>query len=327
MLDRLAKQYFHWLVAVLLIACAYLQAQAITALIATHLLPQPDALAAVPDIVAMSPLAEENDETAQPIIERNPFDSFTGPLGREYAVELSTEPVVVDPLLAPKCEGVRVESTAVAMDPKWSSAVIQAPEAERGRLRRVGDEVGELKVAYIGYSRRNASPTVWLVEGEELCQAYVFDDEVKTLKRKKTKRRRREKRARIAKRPARLGPPRLPKQIANKIKRVGSTEFVVDRSAVDSILEQQAMLMKSVKLHPNSRNGKVESLSVARVRPNTLLGKLGIKNGDQIKAINGYSLTSPEKALEAYSRMRTASELNLEIVRRGKPLTILYRIQ
>jgi general secretion pathway protein C len=108
---------------------------------------------------------------------------------------------------------------------------------------------------------------------------------------------------------------------------VGSTEFVVERSAVDSILEQQAMLMKSVKLHPNSRNGKVESLSVARVRPNTLLGKLGIKNGDQIKAINGYSLTSPEKALEAYSRMRTASELNLEIVRRGKPLTIRYRIQ
>jgi general secretion pathway protein C len=215
-----------------------------------------------------------------------------------------------------------------AMDPTWSSAVVQAPDADRGRVRRVGDAVGELEVAYIGYSRPAASPTVWFVQGEALCQAHVFDSEVKTLKKKGRKKPRQVKKtASVKKRPSRKGPPSLPKQIASKIKRVGSTEFIVDRSAVDSILAKQAVLMKSVKIRPNSRNGKVESLSVARVRPDTLLGTLGIQNGDQIKAINGFSLTSPEKALEAYSRMRTASELNLEIVRHGKPLTIRYRIR
>jgi general secretion pathway protein C len=36
---------------------------------------------------------------------------------------------------------------------------------------------------------------------------------------------------------------------------------------------------------------------------------------------------SPEKALEAYARLRTASNLNIKVNRRGAPLSIDYRIK
>jgi general secretion pathway protein C len=173
-----------------------------------------------------------------------------------------------------------------------------------------------------------ASPTVWLVEGERLCQANVFDPEIKTLKKKRSRRAARSKR-KVAKAPTgnRKRTPRLPGDIAKKIRRVSATEFLVDRRAVDQILEQQATLMRAVKLRPNQKNGRVTSLTVNRVSKHTLLAALGVRNGDQLRAINGFSLTNPEKALEAYSRLRTASELNLELVRRGKPVTIQYRIR
>ena len=66
---------------------------------------------------------------------------------------------------------------------------------------------------------------------------------------------------------------------------------------------------------------------LSRVRSGSLLSHIGLKRGDEILAVNGYQLASPEKALEAYARLRTAEHLQLELRRAGKPVTLDYRIQ
>jgi type II secretory pathway component PulC len=38
-------------------------------------------------------------------------------------------------------------------------------------------------------------------------------------------------------------------------------------------------------------------------------------------------LTSPEKALEIYTRLRTATELVVRLVRRGQPLALHFEIR
>ena len=63
------------------------------------------------------------------------------------------------------------------------------------------------------------------------------------------------------------------------------------------------------------------------IRPDTLLGKLGLQNGDRLEAINGFEMASPEKALEAYARLRTADSLAVKVTRRGAPVTIDFKIQ
>ncbi len=327
-MNHRARRYFDGTITTLLLVCAYAQARGVNALIVAHLLPTPAAVAAIPMAsIAAKSAAPPPPPAAAPIIARNPFDSFTGPLNSKELIVPPPDPIITDPLRAPKCDGLRVESTAVANDPTWSTAVVQASNDERGRLRRVGDPVGTMTVAYIGYNRVQQGPTVWFADGSGLCQAHVFDAEVKALK-PPPQRRRSTRSSPPSKQAARLQrTPRLPRNIARKIRRVNATEYVIARSAVDTILDQQAKLMRHVRVRPHQKNGKVASLSVNRVRRGTLLSELGIRNGDRIRSINGYSLTSPEKALQAYSRLRTSSELSLELMRGGRPLTIEYRIQ
>ena len=58
------------------------------------------------------------------------------------------------------------------------------------------------------------------------------------------------------------------------------------------------------------------------IRPDTLLGSIGLENGDRLETINGFKMSSPEKALEAYTRLRAADGLTLQVDRGGKPMTI-----
>jgi general secretion pathway protein C len=125
----------------------------------------------------------------------------------------------------------------------------------------------------------------------------------------------------------RSGPSPVPPDIASKIQRVSDTEFNIDRGVVDKILENQAELMRSARIVPEQKDGKVVGIRLFGVRPDTLLGVLGLQNGDRLEAINGFNMGSPEKALEAYARLRTAQSLDVNINRRGAGTAIHYNIK
>jgi general secretion pathway protein C len=96
---------------------------------------------------------------------------------------------------------------------------------------------------------------------------------------------------------------------------------------VDKILENQAELMKSARIVPETKDGKVLGIRMFGIRPDTLLGTLGLQNGDRLEAINGFNMGSPEKALEAYARLRTAQNLDVNVNRRGVPVAIAFHIK
>jgi general secretion pathway protein C len=90
------------------------------------------------------------------------------------------------------------------------------------------------------------------------------------------------------------------------IERVGANEFNVRRSTVDRILENQAELMRTTRIMPVDQGGRVVGVQLFGVRGNSLLGRLGMQNGDVLNRINGLDIASPDRALEAYSRLRTS---------------------
>ena len=63
------------------------------------------------------------------------------------------------------------------------------------------------------------------------------------------------------------------------------------------------------------------------IRRNSVLGQLGIQNGDMLRTINGYDMSSPDSALEAYARLRSAERITLNLNRRGQDQTIDYQIR
>ena len=115
--------------------------------------------------------------------------------------------------------------------------------------------------------------------------------------------------------------------IKKGIQRVGPNEFNVDRGVVDKILENQAELMRQARIVPEQENGKVVGIRLFGVKPDSLLGTLGMNNGDRLEKINGFDMTSPEKALEAYARLRTADHLTVSVNRQGQDTNLDYNIQ
>src|SRR5206468_2633129 len=122
-------------------------------------------------------------------------------------------------------------------------------------------------------------------------------------------------------------PGTVPADIASKIQRISATEFNVDKQVVDKVLENQAELMRSARIVPEQENGKVIGIRLFGVRPDTLLGTLGLENGDRVQSINGFDMASPEKALEAYARLRTADHLTVQVNRRGQNTNIDFNIK
>jgi general secretion pathway protein C len=125
----------------------------------------------------------------------------------------------------------------------------------------------------------------------------------------------------------RAGARTVPDEISSKIQKVSATEFNVDRTVVDQIMENQAELMRSARIVPEQENGKVVGVRLFGIRPDTLLGTLGLQNGDRLETINGFNMASPEKALEAYARLRTADHLTVQVNRGGKPTNIDFNIK
>ncbi len=332
--DQLIQKYFAVPIAGLTVLVAYYQASGVSQLLGALLLAPPAASTGAKgprttaELTAQLGAPEESrrDRSGSAILSRNPFDSVTGPLDAkplEDSLPTPTHqaPDLSDPLSASACEGINVLIVTESHDPLWSLAAIQGPGESAPKMRRIGDDVGGRQVAYIGYNPREATPSVWFEGGPQLCQAMLFRKGPPAAAAPTVS-------ARPAAGPAAKGAPSaLQTEIASKIQRVSDTEFNVDRAVVDKILENQAELMKSARIVPEQENGKVVGIRMFGIRPDSLLGKLGIQNGDRLESINGFNMASPEKALEAYARLRTASNLSVKVTRRGAPVTIDFHIK
>ncbi|WP_173427418.1 type II secretion system protein GspC [Sorangium cellulosum] len=311
--ELLIKRTFPALLCGMIMTAAYSQASGISYLVEEAWLSGlPSAWSAPPPPPPPVLAASDHLTSAEAILARNPFDSRTGPLTPKPLETEEAEDDVTDgdPLLDPICEDARVLLIAASEDRSWSFATIAVG---RGAplLRRAGDAVEGRSVLAIGWDR------VWLTEPGARCQVRIGDN--------------RRAPAPPAPRPAPAPGPRkpgaLPPEIASKIRKVSDTEFIVDRTAIDLVLEKQGELMRSTRIVPVREGERVIGVRVARVAANSLLSAVGLRKGDTIRSINGFDLTDPQSALQAYARLRSADNLAIAVQRRGKDMTIDLRIR
>ena len=111
------------------------------------------------------------------------------------------------------------------------------------------------------------------------------------------------------------------------VKKNSDTEYELDREVVNKVLENPAAIAKGARIVPSIKNGKSNGFKLYAIRPSSVYSKIGLKNGDTIHSINGFELSSPDKALEVYMKLREASSLSVNATRRGKPVTMNYSIK
>lgn len=120
---------------------------------------------------------------------------------------------------------------------------------------------------------------------------------------------------------------RFTDEIAKGVRKVGPNKYEIRRSALNKVLGNTTMLARSARIVPSVRNGKPNGFKLYAIRPGSVYSLIGMQNGDTIHAINGHSITTPDKALAVYTKVRTASHLTIAFSRRGKPITNDYTIR
>jgi general secretion pathway protein C len=111
------------------------------------------------------------------------------------------------------------------------------------------------------------------------------------------------------------------------IKKIDENNYEIDRSLVDKALANPMAIAKGARIVPSVKDGKADGFKLYAIRQSSVYAKLGLTNGDTLQAINGFELTSAEKALEVYTKLREASSLEVSLTRRGKPVNIKYAIR
>jgi hypothetical protein len=108
--------------------------------------------------------------------------------------------------------------------------------------------------------------------------------------------------------------------------RLNDRTFLVDSQTANDILEEQGGAMRQAAIVPEQVKGKVVGMRLFGVTPDSLLGMLGIENGDRIETVNGYEMSNPENAMSAYNSLRRKNDVLVRLSRRGQTISLQYRI-
>ncbi|GEM_PF-895288 len=111
------------------------------------------------------------------------------------------------------------------------------------------------------------------------------------------------------------------------IRRVGENTYEVDKEDFDRITNNLGSILTQARVVPYFRNGKIIGYKIFNIRPDGVFAKIGLRNGDIIKRVNGETLESPEKALQLFQFLKTEDTFVIDLQRNGRDMTLTYRLR
>lgn len=101
----------------------------------------------------------------------------------------------------------------------------------------------------------------------------------------------------------------------------GTLRCTIQRGFVDKLMAEPSLLAKQARVVPSQVDGLTRGFKLYGIRSGSLPQLLGFRNGDMVTAVNDQTLTSVDRAFQIAMQLRTATDLRIELVRDGKPLT------
>lgn len=114
---------------------------------------------------------------------------------------------------------------------------------------------------------------------------------------------------------------------ASFAKQVGEREYILDSRRIQKALENPQQILTHARLLPNIKDGRQEGFSISEVVPGGIYSSLGLRNGDILLRINGLEISNPEVAIQAMSGLKGMSNIDLDVIRNGRKISMNYRIK
>lgn len=129
--------------------------------------------------------------------------------------------------------------------------------------------------------------------------------------------------------PAGLPPPAADSPLDEgdeDIVRIDSATWRVSRETMEQF-SNIGTLSTQARVSPYMVQGRAQGFRLTRLKSDSVLQRIGLRNGDVLQKVNGLSITSPEDALQAYQQLQQGGTVRLEILRSNRPTTLTYEIR
>lgn len=105
------------------------------------------------------------------------------------------------------------------------------------------------------------------------------------------------------------------------------TTITVSRSDVEQSLNDINKLMSQARIRPHFKDGKPDGLAVSNINRGSIFAKLGLQDGDIVQGINDNGIKSPDDIMALYQKLKSGSQVELQIDRKGERQTLNYRFR
>jgi general secretion pathway protein C len=314
-MEAYIRQYF-WVVGVLVVAlCAVFTAKGVNHFIEAKYLPDRKESRPMPRVSAASLAKASRSKVGTALVDRNMFCSDCLP---PVAAEGPGGPVVDSNAPPETTLPLRLLATNVSTVEESSFASVQNTSNSRQGAYWTGDEIPEageivrIRGKYVDFTNAKARRVerISLLAAAPAAKAPVTTAASRTPAKQGT------------------GPQAdLMAAIESGVRKTGENSWEIDRSVVDKVLANPAAVGRGARIVPSIKNGKPNGFKLYAIRPSSVYSKIGLMNGDTLHAVNGFELSTPDKALEVYTKVREASSLQVTVTRRGKPVDLNYSIK
>src|SRR5262249_4993842 len=111
------------------------------------------------------------------------------------------------------------------------------------------------------------------------------------------------------------------------VRKVGPTSYEIDQNEYDKALANIGRLMTEARAVPElDGQGNYLGFKIVYLKEGSLFEKIGIERMDILTRINGYELNSPEKALQLFGKLKTASQFTIDLKRGDRSVTLDYSV-
>ncbi|MFT7625773.1 MAG: type II secretory pathway component PulC, partial [Myxococcota bacterium] len=159
---------------------------------------------------------------------------------------------------------------------------------------------------------------VYLREGDNLCHISMWSKPKPKAAAKANPRIRNTGKPLSRPNPKTSAKPKGPKRgkafdYSSGVKKQDEFNYAIDRQMLDEQLTDLTQLGMQARVIPNYRKGKYEGFKLVGVRPGSLYRAIGIRSGDIVRSINGKAINSPNKAMELFTQLKSASNIELQV--------------
>lgn len=111
------------------------------------------------------------------------------------------------------------------------------------------------------------------------------------------------------------------------IRQVSESDYELPRTELERIFSNLNEVALQARIVPAFRDGTAIGFRVVGPRQDSVYARLGVRSGDVVRRVNGYTIDSPERALELFVSLRGTSNVDLELERDGAPVRKRYAVR